>query len=343
MDTDRGADAQSRRGRSSPSGENGREMAEVLSLALPFFGLIFLGYGSGKIVRLPDVGLAWLQFFVVYLALPALFFQMLSQTPIEELANWRFVAATTTATAAAFAIAFGIGMLATRGRIPEATIQGIVGGYANVGYMGPGLTLAALGPTATVPAALIFCFDSMLLFTLVPVLMAIGGTEGGGVWATVKVCLKRIFTHPFILATIAGVAAAALEFRPPQALDQLLTYLRSAAAPCALFAMGVTAALRPVPGVPWELPFLLIVKLVLHPLMVFALMLLIGGFSSSWVETAVLMASLPPAANAFVLASQYRVYVERASGAVLFGTAASVLTVTLTLYLITEDLLPLLH
>jgi len=318
-------------------------MAQVLSLALPFFGLIFLGYGSGKIVRLPDVGLAWLQFFVVYLALPALFFQMLAQTPIEELANWRFVAATTAATAVAFALAFGIGMLASRGRIPEATIQGLVGGYANVGYMGPGLTLAALGAAATVPTALIFCFDSVLLFTLVPVLMAVGGNEGGGVRATTMVCLKRIFTHPFILATIAGVAAAAIEFRPPQALDQLLTYLRSAAAPCALFAMGVTAALRPITGVPWELPLLLLVKLVVHPLLVLAFILAAGGFSPTWVETAVLMASLPPAANCFVLASQYRVYMERASSAVLLGTAASVATVTLTLYLIAEDLLPLLR
>ena len=44
--------------------------------------------------------------------------------------------------------------------------------------------------------------------------------------------------------------------------------------------------------------------------------------------TAVLMASLPPALNVFVIANQYQVYVERASTAILVGTLASVVTVT---------------
>ena len=42
--------------------------------------------------------------------------------------------------------------------------------------MGPGLTLAPLGPKAAVPTALIFVFDNALLFTLVPFLMALGGS-----------------------------------------------------------------------------------------------------------------------------------------------------------------------
>ncbi len=42
----------------------------------------------------------------------------------------------------------------------------LAGGYGNIGYMGPGLALATLGPDAAVPVALIFCFDTILLFTL---------------------------------------------------------------------------------------------------------------------------------------------------------------------------------
>ena len=314
-------------------------MQHVLSLSLPFFGLIFLGYASGKIVKLPEVGLAWLQFFVVYLALPALFFQLLSRTPIEQLASFGFIAATTGATALAFALAFAIGIVATR-RVPEATITGLIGAYSNIGYMGPGLTLAALGQAAAAPTALIFCFDNSLLFILVPVLMAIGDDQPGGIKGMILVCLKRIFTHPFILATIAGVIAAAVKFEPPAAVDQLLTFLRSAAAPCALFALGVTVALRPLTRVPLELPGLLLVKLVIHPAIALGFLLLVGDVSWEWIATAVLMASLPPASNCFVLASQYRVYIERASSAILVGTVVSVVTVTGVLYLIATHALP---
>jgi len=315
-------------------------MNDVISLALPFFGLIFLGYGAGKIAKLPEEGLAWLNFFVVYCALPALFFKLLSATPISEIANWGFVFGTTFSTYVAFALAFCVGVMVTGGQIREATVQGLIGAYSNIGYMGPGLTLATLGIASTVPTALIFCFDNALLFMLAAFLMALGGTDKLSTTQLVVSALKKLFLHPFILATIAGILAAAVELPLPDAVDKLLAFLSSAAAPCALFAMGVTVALRPVKRLPLELPVLLLIKLVIHPIIVFMVLVWLGGIEPLWIKTAVLMACLPPAANVFVLASQYHSYIERASSSVLIGTAVSVFTVTGILYLIVGDLLP---
>jgi malonate transporter len=315
-------------------------MADILSLALPFFGLIALGFISGKLARIPEDGMAWLNFLVIYMALPALFFQTMSRTPIEELANARFIAATAACTFLAFVVALLFGLWMRRGNWREATIAGVVGGYSNVGYMGPGLTLAALGPQATVPTALIFVFDSTLFFALVPILMAVTGSDKKGALHTVWFILQRVFTHPFIVATLLGVFAAWMQWTPPAAIDRTLEFLKNAAAPCALFALGVTVALRPFTETPREVPALIAIKLLLHPLLIWALLVALGGFSPVWVYTAVLMASLPPALNAFVMARQYGVYVQPASNAVLIGTIASVLTVTALLYLIERKLLP---
>lgn len=314
-------------------------MADILGLALPFFGLIALGFISGKFAGIPEDGMAWLNFLVLYMALPALFFQTMSRTPIEELANWRFVAATATCTLIAFALAFLVGLW-LRKNAREATIAGVVGGYANVGYMGPGLTLAALGTEATVPTALIFVFDSTLFFTLVPVMMAATGKEKKGAAHTALLILKRVFTHPFIVATLVGVGAAALHWTPPAAIDRTLEFLKNAAAPCALFTLGVTVALRPFTETPKEVPGLIAIKLLLHPLLIWLLLSSLGGFSPVWVYTAVLMAALPTALNAFVMARQYDVYIEQASNGVLLCTIASVLTVTGLLYLIERKILP---
>lgn len=119
-------------------------MIDVLNLALPYFGLIFLGYACGRVKQIPETGLAWLHFFLIYVALPCLFYRILAQTPFEELNNIPFVLATTLATYTAFAIAFAAGM-AMRGRMPKATIAGLAGAYGNIGYMGPGLALSTLG------------------------------------------------------------------------------------------------------------------------------------------------------------------------------------------------------
>lgn len=315
-------------------------MSSVISLAFPFFGLIILGFFCGKLMKIPEDGLRWMNFFIIYVALPPLFFKLIGATPFEQLTNWRFIIVTTLCTYIAFVLSFGLGILFSRGNIREATIQGIFGAYSNVGYMGPGLTLAALGPQSAVPTALIFVFDSVLLFALLPFLMALGGSEKIRFLATIKLVVVRIVSHPFNIATAVGVAAAYFKWQPPQALDTMLLLLKNAAAPVALFALGVTVALRPMTKIPVEMPAHLLIKLVLHPFLVFSLMSLIGEFERVWILTATLMAALPPALNVFVMARQYETYVDRASSGVLVGTLASIFTVTGLLWLIAENRLP---
>ena len=90
--------------------------------------------------------------------------------------------------------------------------------------------------------------------------------------------------------------------------------------------------------IPLELPLVLSIKLVLHPMLVFLLLSWLGGFDPSWVATAVLMSCLPPATNVFVIAQQYGTYVQRASSFVLIGTAVSIVTVTGFIWALTSGL-----
>src|SRR5688500_19317799 len=123
-------------------------MVEVFNLAVPFFGLIFLGLLCGKLQQIPDTGLAWMNFFLIYVSLPCLFYRVLAQTPLEQLNNPRFIVGTVLATGTMFAAAFLIGWLFRR-HLGEATIAGLSGAYGNIGYMGPGLALATLDRKST--------------------------------------------------------------------------------------------------------------------------------------------------------------------------------------------------
>ncbi len=314
---------------------------QILALVLPFFGLIFLGFAAAKLRKIPVDGLAWMNFFIVYLALPALFFNLLSQTPVEKLASWSFVLTSLLGTYCAFAIAFCIGVFNTDGDVPESAIQGLSGAYGNIGYMGPGLAIAIFGEAAVVPVALIFCFDNMLHFAMVPTLMAFGGsgTKQSKKKLVLEV-LQRIFTHPFIIATILGMLAAILQIKLAEPVSRLLDFLSNAAAPCALFAMGVTLALAPMGRLPNAMAGLVVVKLFVHPLLVYLLLGWVGDFDPVWIYTSVLLASLPTATNVFVIAQQYETWVSRASTMVLVTTVASVVTVTGLIYLITTGILP---
>ncbi len=206
--------------------------------------------------------------------------------------------------------------------------------------MGPGLALLAFGEEAAVPVALIFCFENIMHFAIAPMMMALAGEERTSPWRLAAGVLRKIVMHPFIIATAIGVLAAAFHFQAPLPVERFLEYLSRAAAPCALFAMGVTLALRPLKRIPSEMAPIAILKLIVHPLLCYVLLSWIGNFSPEWVFSAVLLASLPTATNVFVIAQQYNVWVQRASASILITTCLSVATVTGLLFMIRHGVLP---
>lgn len=213
-------------------------------------------------------------------------------------------------------------------------MQGFAGAYGNIGYMGPGIAILALGERAAVPVALIFCFENMMHFTLAPCLMAMAKGSGTSAHRIAADIVKKIVLHPFIIATALGVLAAWTGVAPPAPIGRLIDYLAQAAAPSALFVMGVTLALRPLKRRPRELIYLAPIKLIGLPVLMYLSLSLLGDFDPVWIATAVLLAGLPTATNVFVIAQQYDVWVERASAAILVTTTLSVVTVSLILLML---------
>ena len=254
-------------------------MVDILNLALPYFGLIFIGFACGKAKGLPEQGLTWMNFFLLYVSLPALLFGIMAKTPFEQLNNPPFLIATTLGTASAFAVALvaarAIGGLTLR----EATLAGLSGAYGNIGYMGPGLALAVLGSKAAPPTALIFCCDSIFLFTIVPLLIALTDRKHPSPFHAIG-WGPADHLNPLIMSACAGALTAALRIHSPVAINNTLLFLQNTAAPTALLVLGITVALRPFGRMPWEVPGVVAVKLVIHPLPFCGLMLLIGTFAS---------------------------------------------------------------
>jgi malonate transporter and related proteins len=170
--------------------------------------------------------------------------------------------------------------------------------------------------------------------------MALAGVEKRSTWDTAKDVAWKVISHPFNIATIIAVAFAFTGLKLPSTLDKMTLWLSNAAAPCALFLLGVTVALRPMDKMPPEVPVLMFIKLVIHPILILVLLSAIGDFQPAWVFAAMVMAALPPALNIFVISTQYNTGVERASASILVGTIASMVTLTLFLWLIREGYMP---
>jgi malonate transporter and related proteins len=310
-------------------------MIEILNVALPFFGLILLGVLAGRIWAQSEDGLAWLNIFVLYFALPPLIFSVIAKTPIAKLANPLYVLATAGATSLCFLLMWFLARDMFKAPPQDAALMGTSAAYGNVGYMGLPLAVAFFGPQAAVPAALVFSFDITMLFLLTAVFAGLGSREQsrGTLILTIG---KDVITHPFNIATILGVVASAAGWQPSGGLRTVIDMLSQAAAPAALFAMGVTVSLRGKPNINAALTTLSLIKLVLHPALALALVWLFVSAENYWVQVAVMMAALPTAGNAFILARKYNAYVAGSGAAVIGTTVMSVLTIPVLVYVLQQ-------
>ncbi|MBA3389091.1 MAG: AEC family transporter, partial [Rubrobacter sp.] len=62
-------------------------MQAIFDTVLPFFALIFCGYGAGRLRVLSEASIAGVNAFVFYFALPAFLFELMVTAPLDEVFN----------------------------------------------------------------------------------------------------------------------------------------------------------------------------------------------------------------------------------------------------------------
>ena len=110
-------------------------MQVILDTALPFFALIFCGYGAGRFNLLSEASIAGVNAFVYYFALPTFLFNLMATSPLSDVANGPFVAAYLGSGLPVFAVAAVLGRMIFKVRPSEAALQGAAAVLGNTGYM----------------------------------------------------------------------------------------------------------------------------------------------------------------------------------------------------------------
>ena len=303
-------------------------MNSIFDNALPFFALIFCGYGAGRLRLLDETAAAGVNTFVFYFALPAFLFGLMSSSPIGEVVNGPFIGAYVTASLSVFVLAALTGSrLFALGRA-EAAVQGLAAVLANTGYMGIPLISGVFGREAAVPIVVGLTLDGILIIPLGIVLIESSKEGAESLPATALRTFSALAKNPLILAIFAGLAASTIGFDTPTPLTNFLDLLGGTAGPCALFALGATLAGSKVAGGAPEVSYMTFVKLVVHPAALFLTTSVLFDVQPLWATAALLGAALPIAANVFIVARQYDVYVIRTSSAILVSTAVSVISVS---------------
>lgn len=300
-------------------------MLAILLKTLPFFAIIALGYGSGRLKFFSAEATGYLTRFVFYFALSAMLFGFAANLDLSEVFSWAFVWAYLLASALVWALVGAAALL--RGAGPEeAVFEAHTGVIGNVGFLGIPMLSLLLGPQAVGPVLMVLAVDLVVFSTVLT--LVITGLRGGHVGlAMVAGLVMGLLRNPMIVSVVLGLAWGATGWHLPVPVNEFMTTLGAAATPCALFAIGASLAGRSPErmGVALWLSFS---KLVLHPAAVAVAALLVFAVDPYAAGVMIAASALPVAGNVFILAQHYGVAPQRVSTSILISTAVSVLTVT---------------
>lgn len=271
--------------------------------------------------------------FVFWFALPALLFYKLATTPEITQFDPNLLVAYSGAGLIVYALGAVGAKLFFKANLGEAGISGMAVAYPNVGYMGLPLVLQIWGDAILVPAVVILLADTLICFTLTTLLLEADSGRGQSVGQTLKRVAIGLGRNPLIIAALLGLLWWQLRLPIPLPIGGLLNMLAAAAAPCALFALGATLVGQPMSDDRAEVAYLVFLKLIMHPFLAGLLAGTLLKLEPQLVHLAVIEASLPTAANVFVIATAYGRRPRRASAVVLMSTAIGVITVSVVVAL----------
>jgi len=302
-------------------------MRAILDVILPVFGIIFAGWFAGRIKLLGQDSSEALNKFCYWFALPPVLFLGPARVPLDQVFNLPFIATFMGGVAITWLVALVVGVIAFRDRPAVVALALLSGTFSNSGYMGIPLFLAAFGPEGVLPAVISTVSYTLLLVAATVIIVEADLSGQGGAAKALGKVLKGLATSPLVIAPLCGLAVNVSGLTLPKPIVNFGELLGAAAGPAALFAIGLFLAPRSLKTLVGgrkaaEVGWLVYVKLVIQPL---ATWWLAGvfGLDAFWRGAAVILAALPTAALCFVLAQQYKQFVERASATILISTVIS--------------------
>tara|TARA_B100000029_G_C17433007_1_gene908585 strand:- start:193 stop:1140 length:948 start_codon:yes stop_codon:yes gene_type:complete len=310
-------------------------MQQVLEITAPFFALIFLGTILRSINFLDHEKTSFLSRFAFYILMPTMLFSNIAKTSPTNSFNFNFLVSYEAVTIFLIIIAALLGTFFNKD-LSRSTMIGLNISYPNYGYIGIPMCLMAFGAEAAIPLAFILLADTIVLLTFSSFFLALSNQKKS-VSNISTICynlVKSIVSQPLLISVCLGMVVSQFEIKITETVSVLIDTLAGGAAPVALIALGASITFKYPSHHELELIVISIGKLILHPCLIILVFFLWPTEVPVWAQTAILCASLPVAANVFVLAGYHGVFKQESANSIVLTTILSTFTVPIILYFI---------
>ena len=304
-------------------------MTDVLNLTIPMFSLIGIGYLLKRVHFMSENDGAVLSKFAFYILLPPLMFTSILSGDASKSLNINFILSYEIITISIFVLTYLLGLL-FKLKTMEKAIFGLNAAYPNYGYIGVPLCILAFGTNAAIPLALILLADTFVLLTTL-IFYKLTENRKTSPQELSKEIVQRFIYNPLMMSVFVAFTFSIADIKIVTAIDRTLSIVAASATAVALIALGVSLNVSSVKNQKSVLFFITVIKLIVHPILIFIVFRFQTGIDPMWVKTAIVCASLPVAANVFVLANYYKNFESESAAAITITTIVSSITVTIVL------------
>ena len=305
-------------------------MLAILTITMPIFIIMAMGYFSVRFDFFTEVQLAGIGKFVIRIGLPMLVFHAITTRPLSDVINLNYLYGYGLASLLAFFAGWGL----SRRRGQDATLSalnGLATGMSNTGFIGYPLLAMVIGPQAGGYLAMNALLENILVLPLMFILIDVAQGGRGKISATLWRVVKNLLKNPIIGALLLALVFALCRIPVPAVAEKVAAMLATAASPLALFVIGGGLYGLRIRGGMADIGVIVAGKLLLFPALVVGCLWLFGADHET-VFAGALLASVPMASMYPLFGRQYG-FEQRTAAAMLVTTIASFFSISLVLLL----------
>ncbi len=308
-------------------------MHEVIQIVTPVFGLSLIGYLAARTGMFPETAASGLARFVFDYAMPLMLIRTFAAAQLPQQLPWDLLGSYYLPTFALYAMGMLIGAVVFKQDPDRRIITGFGCAFGNNVLLGLPLVMLTFGEEGALPFFIILSVHGLSLFTLTTLLLEYG-RHGGGSGVTVALnTIKGLLKNPILAGLAVGLTLNRTGMHLPQPIDQIALYMQNAVAACALFSLGAALSRYHIAGQLRQSLFILSMKNLLMPALVWILATRVFGLEPLWAMVATLMAAQPSGVNTYLFAERYRAACALATTTVFLSTTFSVVSISVILYL----------
>jgi malonate transporter len=297
-------------------------MLDILFVIAPIFAMMALGFGAVRYRLFPAEGVKSLIAFVNNFATPCLLFLSILTSDFRSAFNLSIIGP------------FYIARQFFGNRPGESVSFGFAGTFTNTVLIGLPIITRAYGEEALPVTLSILGLHGAILLTLGMVTMELVRRDGQSLGKTLIVAIRRVVSNPLIWGIAAGIIGSLLNLQLIEPAEAFFSMMSQAVVPAALFGIG--GALNEFKlSENWRQALVAsLIKLILHPLLAYVLMIHVLGVPMDIARYGILLAAMPAGVNIYVFATYYDRGTSVAANTILIATLLSALTISAWLYIL---------